>query len=108
MTLLDVTIVNVAIPSIQDGLEASEQSVQWVVSGYALTFGLTLVACGRLGDVVGRRRMFLIGLAAFTLTSAVCGAAWSGPALVVARLPQGVRAGLLTPQNKIGRASSRA
>jgi EmrB/QacA subfamily drug resistance transporter len=73
--------------------------VQWVVSGYALTFGLTLVAGGRLGDVVGRRRMFLLGLAGFTLTSAVCGAAWSGPALVVARLFQGVSAGLLTPQN---------
>jgi EmrB/QacA subfamily drug resistance transporter len=99
MTLLDVTIVNVAIPSIQAGLEASEQSVQWVVSGYALTFGLTLVAGGRMGDVVGRRRMFLIGLAGFTVTSALCGAAWSGPALVVARLLQGVSAGLLTPQN---------
>jgi EmrB/QacA subfamily drug resistance transporter len=99
MTLLDVTIVNVAIPSIQAGLEASAQSVQWVVSGYALTFGLTLVAGGRLGDVVGRRRMFLIGLAGFTLTSAACGAAWNGPVLVVARLLQGVSAGLLTPQN---------
>ena len=99
MTLLDVTIVNVAIPSIQTGLEASEQSVQWVVSGYALTFGLTLVAGGRLGDVVGRRRMFLVGLAGFTVTSALCGAAWSGPALVAARLLQGVSAGLLTPQN---------
>jgi EmrB/QacA subfamily drug resistance transporter len=99
MTLLDVTIVNVAIPSIQAGLEASEQSVQWVVSGYSLTFGLTLVAGGRLGDVVGRRRMFLLGLVGFTLTSAACGAAWSGPVLVVARLLQGVSAGLLTPQN---------
>ena len=99
MTLLDVTIVNVAIPSIQSGLETSEQSVQWVVSGYALTFGLTLVAGGRLGDLVGRRRMFLVGLAGFTLTSAACGAAWSGPALVMARLLQGVCAGLLTPQN---------
>jgi EmrB/QacA subfamily drug resistance transporter len=99
MTLLDVTIVNVAIPSISAGLDASEQSVQWVVSGYALTFGLTLVAGGRLGDVVGRRRMFLVGLVGFTVTSALCGAAWSGPALVVARLLQGVSAGLLTPQN---------
>jgi len=99
MTLLDVTIVNVAIPSIQTGLDASEQSVQWVISGYALTFGLTLVAGGRLGDVVGRRRMFLLGLTGFTVTSAVCGAAWSGPTLVVARLLQGVSAGLLTPQN---------
>ena len=55
MALLDVTIVNVAIPSMQQGLHASASAIQWVVSGYALTFGLTLVAGGRLGDVVGRR-----------------------------------------------------
>ena len=59
MSLLDVTIVNVAVPSIQHGLQASSTAIQWIVSGYALTFGLTLVAGGRLGDVVGRRRMFL-------------------------------------------------
>src|SRR4051812_11345718 len=99
MTLLDVTIVNVAVPSIQSGLGASAQTVQWVVSGDALTFGLTLVAGGRLGDVLGRRRMFLVGLVGFTVTSALCGAAWSGMAIVVARLLQGVSAGLLTPQN---------
>jgi MFS family permease len=74
MSLLDVTIVNVAIPSIERGLDASAESVQWVVSGYALTFGLVLVAGGRLGDLVGRRRMFLAGLTGFTLTSAVAGA----------------------------------
>ena len=67
MSLLDVTIVNVAVPSIQRGLGASAESVQWVVSGYALTFGLVLVAGGRLGDLLGRRRMFLIGLTGFTL-----------------------------------------
>jgi len=99
MSLLDVTIVNVAIPSIQSGLEASPQSVQWVVSGYALTFGLVLVAGGRLGDLLGRRRMFLIGLTGFTLTSAVAGAAPTQELLVAARLLQGVAAGMLTPQN---------
>lgn len=99
MSLLDVTIVNVAIPSIQDGLDASAESVQWVVSGYALTFGLVLVAGGRLGDLVGRRRMFLVGLVAFTVTSAVAGAAPTDRTLVAARLLQGVAAGLLTPQN---------
>jgi EmrB/QacA subfamily drug resistance transporter len=99
MSLLDVTIVNVAVPSIEQGLDASPETVQWVVSGYALTFGLTLVAGGRLGDVVGRRRMFLIGLVGFTLTSALAGAAWDGPSIVVARLLQGACAGLLTPQN---------
>jgi EmrB/QacA subfamily drug resistance transporter len=99
MSLLDVTIVNVAIPSIQRGLDASAQSVQWVVSGYALTFGLVLVAGGRLGDLLGRRRMFLIGLTGFTLTSAVAGAAPTDELLVAARLLQGVAAGMLTPQN---------
>ncbi|HET6699806.1 MAG TPA: MFS transporter [Nocardioidaceae bacterium] len=99
MTLLDVTIVNVALPSIQRGLHASPQGIQWIVSGYALTFGLTLVAGGRLGDVLGRRRMFLVGLAAFTLTSAAAGAAPNEATIVVARLLQGVAAGMLTPQN---------
>jgi predicted MFS family arabinose efflux permease len=61
MSLLDVSIVNVALPSIQRGLGASVGTVQWVVAGYALTFGLVLVPAGRLGDILGRRRMFLIG-----------------------------------------------
>ncbi|HET6625806.1 MAG TPA: MFS transporter, partial [Nocardioidaceae bacterium] len=99
MTLLDVTIVNVALPSIQRGLDASPQGIQWIVSGYALTFGLTLVAGGRLGDVLGRRRMFLLGLGAFTLTSAAAGAAPNEELIVAARLLQGVAAGMLTPQN---------
>lgn len=99
MSLLDVTIVNVAVPSIERGLGASAQSVQWVVSGYALAFGLVLVAGGRLGDLLGRRRMFLIGLTGFTVTSAVAGAAPNEELLVAARLLQGVAAGMLTPQN---------
>ncbi|PWV85480.1 drug resistance transporter, EmrB/QacA subfamily [Prauserella marina] len=99
MTLLDVSIVNVALPSIQAGLGASVASAQWVIAGYALTFGLVLVAGGRLGDTVGRRRMFLIALSAFVLTSALAGAATSEEMLVGARLLQGVAAGLLTPQN---------
>lgn len=99
MSLLDVTIVNVAVPSIQQGLHASAAAIQWIVSGYALTFGLTLVAGGRLGDVVGRRRMFVIGLVAFILTSAMAGLAPNQDLLVVARLLQGAAAGFLTPQN---------
>ncbi|HSE69587.1 MAG TPA: MFS transporter [Nocardioidaceae bacterium] len=99
MSLLDVTIVNVALPSIQRGIDASPQGLQWVISGYALTFGLVLVAGGRLGDIVGRRRMFLIGLAGFTATSALAGAAPNEELLVAARLLQGVAAGMLTPQN---------
>ncbi|WP_025358109.1 MFS transporter [Kutzneria albida] len=99
MSLLDVSIVNVALPSIQQGLGASSGGVQWIVSGYALTFGLSLVAGGRLGDVLGRRRMFLIALTGFVLTSALAGAAPNEGLLVAARLAQGLAAGLLTPQN---------
>ncbi|HEX5401346.1 MAG TPA: MFS transporter, partial [Pseudonocardiaceae bacterium] len=93
MTLLDVSIVNVALPSMQSGLHASPQGIQWVVSGYALAFGLTLVAGGRLGDMLGRRRMFLIALTAFVITSAAAGAAPSEALLVTARLAQGLAAG---------------
>ncbi len=99
MALLDVTIVTVALPSIARGLDASAADLQWIVSGYALTFGLVLVAGGRLGDIIGRRTMFLLGLAGFTLTSAVAGAAPTAELLVAARLLQGVAAGMLTPQN---------
>ncbi|MGH3796388.1 MAG: MFS transporter [Pseudonocardiaceae bacterium] len=99
MGLLDVSIVNVALPSIQRSLGASVAEVQWVVSGYALTFGLVLVAAGRLGDALGRRRMFLVALTGFVVTSALCGAAPGASLLVAARLLQGVAAGMLTPQN---------
>ena len=75
MALLDVTIVNVAIPSIQSGLDTTPATVQWVVSGYALAFGLTLVAGGRLGDAYGRRRLMLIGLTGFIVASAAVGLA---------------------------------
>jgi len=99
MSLLDVSIVNVALPSIQRGLGASAETVQWVVSGYALTFGLALVPAGRLGDTLGRRRMFLIALTAFVVTSALSGAAPTAELLIVARLLQGVAGGMLVPQN---------
>ncbi|MFJ8191869.1 MFS transporter [Streptomyces sp. NPDC096094] len=99
MTLLDVTIVAVALPSMQRGLHASAASVQWVVSGYALAFALTLVTAGRIGDTFGRRRVFLVALAAFVLCSAAAGAAPGIELLVVARLAQGVAAGSLAPQN---------
>jgi EmrB/QacA subfamily drug resistance transporter len=99
MALLDVTIVNVAIPSIRAGLHTSAGTVQWVVSGYALAFGLTLVTGGRLGDAYGRRRMMLIGLAGFIVSSAGVGLAPNATGVVVGRLLQGASAGLLTPQN---------
>jgi EmrB/QacA subfamily drug resistance transporter len=99
MILLDVSIVNVALPSIERGLAVSAATAQWVVSGYALTLGLTLVPAGRLGDALGRRRMFLIALVAFGVTSALTGAAPSTPLLIAARLIQGVAGGMLIPQN---------
>lgn len=99
MTLLDVTIVNVALPSIRDGLSATAADVQWIVSGYALTFGLTLVAGGRLGDAYGRRRMMLVGLSGFIASSAAVGLAPTDDTAIAARLAQGIAAGLLTPQN---------
>ncbi|OZM76728.1 MFS transporter [Pseudonocardia sp. MH-G8] len=99
MSLLDVSIVSVALPSLQQGLGASPAGVQWVVSGYALTFGLALVPAGRLGDALGRRRMFLGALAAFVVFSGLAGAAPSIGTLVAARLAQGLAAGTLAPQN---------
>ncbi len=99
MALLDVTIVNVAIPSMQAGLNAQAQTVQWVVSGYALSFGLVLVAGGRLGDIYGRRILMLVGLAAFVGSSAAVGLAPTAELVVAARLVQGVAAGFLTPQS---------
>ncbi len=98
MTLLDVSIVNVALPSIETSLSASQDQLQWVISGYALTFGLLLVPAGRLGDARGRRFMFMLALILFTAASALCGAAQSSTWLVGARLLQGLAGGLLTPQ----------
>jgi len=98
MTLLDVSIVNVALPSIRTGLSAGENELSWIVSGYALTFGLLLVPAGRVGDARGRRSTFMVGVAVFTLASAACGFAPSGVVLVIARLVQGLGGGLVTPQ----------
>jgi EmrB/QacA subfamily drug resistance transporter len=98
MVLLDVSIVNVALPSIKAGLNASSSDLQWVLSGYALTFGLLLVPAGRLGDVQGRRSIFVAGVGLFTLASAACGAAQSSTWLVIARLIQGLAGGMVTPQ----------
>ncbi|NSC21393.1 MFS transporter [Streptomyces albus subsp. chlorinus] len=98
MSLLDVSIVNVALPAIERGLGASESALSWVVSGYALTFGLVLVPSGRIGDALGRRTAFLAGLVLFTVASIVCGFAQGAGWLVGARLVQGVGGGLVMPQ----------
>ena len=98
MTFLDFFIVNVALPSVQRGLQAGPAAVQLVVAGYGLTFAAGMITGGRLGDLHGRRRMFIIGLALFTLTSAACGLAPSATVLVVARVLQGAAGALMSPQ----------
>ncbi|EGX61496.1 transmembrane efflux protein [Streptomyces zinciresistens K42] len=99
MSLLDVTIVAVALPTVQHDLGASPAQVQWVVSGYSLTFALALVTAGRLGDALDRRRIFLTALCGFVVFSAACGAAPGITWLVAARLAQGLAAGFMAPQN---------
>jgi len=98
MDLVDGTIVSIALPRIQTDLQADYAAAQWILAGYSVTFALVLIPGGRLGDIYGRRRIFLIGVAAFTVASIACGAATTGPVLVVARLAQGVAAGLMVPQ----------
>ncbi|MFH9353408.1 MFS transporter [Kitasatospora sp. NPDC017646] len=98
MTLLDVSIVNVALPTVRAGLHMSDSGLQWVLSGYALAFGLVLVPSGRLGDARSRRAVFLAGLALFTAASALAGAAQTQEWLVLARLFQGAAGGVLVPQ----------
>src|ERR671930_360116 len=94
MVILDTTIVNVALPSIQADLDFSQSSLTWVIDGYLITFGSLLLLAGRLGDLFGRKRIFLAGVAAFTIVSLLCGLAPSGGALVVARFLQGAAASL--------------
>ena len=98
MQLLDVSIVNVAIPSIQADLSASFATVELVVAAYLLAFAVVLITGGRLGDIYERRRLFLVGMAGFTVASAVSGAAPTATVLVVARLFQGLFSGLMFPQ----------
>src|SRR5438105_9940068 len=89
MIVLDATVVNVALPSIQRDLHFSQSSLAWVVNGYLITFGGLLLLAGRLGDLLSRRRVFLFGLAVFTIASLLCGLAQSEGLLVAARFIQG-------------------
>ncbi|MFB7091509.1 MFS transporter [Streptomyces sp. NPDC056296] len=98
MTLLDTSSVNVALPSVQNGLHLSAGDVSWVVAGYALAFGLALTPAGRLGDDFGRKRMFQVGLTLFVATSAFTGAATNTTWLVLGRVLMGLAAGMLNPQ----------
>ncbi|MCF7699304.1 MFS transporter [Loktanella sp. M215] len=98
MNLIDVTIVNVAIPSLQRAFDATDSQIEWVVAIYILTFALLLLPMGRLGDVIGRRRMFIAGVCVFTFGSALCGIAPSIYGLVAARVVQGIGGAMMTPQ----------
>jgi EmrB/QacA subfamily drug resistance transporter len=101
MIVLDATIVNVALPSIQDDLGFSQSSLAWVVNAYLITFGGLLLLAGRLGDLLGRRRVFLVGLAVFTAASLFCGIAQSQSLLIAGRFVQGV-GGALTSAGILG------
>ncbi|MFE3639014.1 MFS transporter [Streptomyces cellostaticus] len=98
MDLVDVTIVNIAIPSIQQDAGASLGQIQWITAGYALAFAAGLITGGRLGDIHGRRRLFLVGIGGFTLASALCGFAADPEMLVASRILQGGMAALMVPQ----------
>jgi EmrB/QacA subfamily drug resistance transporter len=98
MNLLDVSIVNIAIPSIQRDLHATYADVQWALAGYTLAYALVLITGGRLGDIFGRKRLFLIGVAGFTIMSALCGAAQGPGMLIACRVVQGAMGAIMVPQ----------
>ncbi|MFG2329463.1 MFS transporter [Streptomyces sp. NPDC048604] len=98
MDLVDATIVNIAIPSIERDLGATFGAIQWITAGYALAFAAGLITGGRLGDIYGRKRLFLVGTAGFTVASALCGFAAGPEMLVASRLLQGAAAAMMVPQ----------
>jgi EmrB/QacA subfamily drug resistance transporter len=98
MNLIDVTIVNVALPSLQAGLGATSSEIEWVVAAYIMAFAIGLLPFGRLGDMLGRRRIFLLGVGAFTIASTLCGLAPSIETLIAARVLQGIGGAMMTPQ----------
>lgn len=97
MALLDVSIVNLAIPELQRDLDANTDTVTWVINSYNIAFAVVLVTMGRLADQFGRKRFFIAGMAVFTVASALCAAAWSIDALIFFRVIQGIGAGMLAP-----------
>ncbi|MBC7443061.1 MAG: MFS transporter [Ramlibacter sp.] len=97
MALLDTTIVNVALPTIRTSLNASEATLSWIISGYALAFGIALIPAGRLGDRIGHKWVFFTGLLLFTLASLACGLAQNDLQLIIARVVQGVAGGMFVP-----------
>src|SRR5436305_9786881 len=97
MVVLDVAIVNVALPSIKTDLHFSQEGLQWVITAYAIFFGGVLLLGGRLADLLGRRRLLIAGLALFTVSSLLDGLAWSEGSLIAFRALQGLGAALLSP-----------
>src|SRR5258705_5948777 len=98
MNLVDVTIVNVALPSLQRNLDAASSQIEWVIAAYVLACALGLLPFGRLGDIVGGKTMFLLGVSGFTLASALCGIAPNIELLIAARVLQGLAGSMMTPQ----------
>src|SRR5690348_5728994 len=97
MVVLDIAIVNVALPSIKVDLGFSQENLQWVISAYALVFGGFLLLGGRAADLLGRRRVFLVGVVVFTVASLLAGLAWSEASLIAARSLQGLGAAIISP-----------
>src|SRR5437762_9711499 len=97
MVVLDVAIVNVALPSIKTDLHFTQESLQWVLTAYSIMFGGVLLLGGRMADLIGRRRLFMAGLALFTVSSLLNGLAWSEGSLITFRALQGLGAALLSP-----------
>src|SRR5271154_1706402 len=97
MIMLDNTVVNVALPSIQSSLHLKVSELEWIVTGYALTFGAFMLTGGKFADLFGRRRMFVTGLIIFTASSLACGLAGSATVLIAARVIQGLGAALMNP-----------
>src|SRR5438094_4635748 len=97
MVVLDVAIVNVALPSIKTDLHFSQESLQWVITAYTILFGGVLLLGGRMADLLGRRRLFIAGLVLFTASSLLSGLAWSEGSLIAFRALQGLGGGLLSP-----------
>src|SRR6059058_3482454 len=97
MVVLDVAIVNVALPSIKTDLHFTQESLQWVITAYAILFGGVLLLGGRMADLLGRRRLFMAGLVLFTVSSLLSGLAWSEGSLIAFRALQGLGGGLLSP-----------
>jgi MFS family permease len=97
MVVLDIAVVNVALPSIGEDLGFSRENLQWVVSAYAIVFGGFLLLGGRLADLWGRRRVFMAGVTLFTVSSLLCGVAWSEGSLIAFRAMQGLGGAMLSP-----------